>query len=58
VAIDWDGESRVCTPRSSARREWLVVDDGLSSNGTFVNGQRIAAAAAWSTEIRSGSARP
>ena len=23
--------------------EWLVVDDGLSSNGTFVNGERVVA---------------
>jgi pSer/pThr/pTyr-binding forkhead associated (FHA) protein len=43
VAIDWDGEvSRLHAEIQCAAGEWLVVDDGLSSNGTFVNGQRIA----------------
>ena len=22
-------------------RDWIVVDDGLSSNGTYVNGERV-----------------
>ena len=43
VAIEWDGEvSRLHAEIECAAGEWLVVDDGLSSNGTFVNGQRIA----------------
>ena len=43
VAIVWDGEvSRLHAEIQCAAGEWLVVDDGLSSNGTFVNGQRIA----------------
>jgi pSer/pThr/pTyr-binding forkhead associated (FHA) protein len=43
VAIDWDAQvSRLHAQLEYAAGEWLVVDDGLSSNGTFVNGQRIA----------------
>ncbi|MGD0196362.1 MAG: FHA domain-containing protein [Solirubrobacteraceae bacterium] len=44
VAIVWDAEvSRLHAQLECAAGEWVVVDDGLSSNGTFVNGQRIAA---------------
>ena len=44
VAIDWDGEvSRLHAEIECVAGEWLIADDGLSSNGTFVNGQRIAA---------------
>jgi pSer/pThr/pTyr-binding forkhead associated (FHA) protein len=43
VAIPWDAQvSRLHAQVECAAGEWLVVDDGLSSNGTFVNGQRIA----------------
>ena len=43
VAISWDGEvSRLHAEIESVAGEWIVADDGLSSNGTFVNGQRIA----------------
>jgi pSer/pThr/pTyr-binding forkhead associated (FHA) protein len=43
VAISWDGEvSRLHAEIECAAGEWIVHDDGLSSNGTFVNGQRIA----------------
>ena len=43
VAIVWDGEvSRLHAQFECAAGEWVVGDDGLSSNGTFVNGQRIA----------------
>jgi pSer/pThr/pTyr-binding forkhead associated (FHA) protein len=43
VAISWDGEvSRLHAEIESVAGEWVVADDGLSSNGTFVNGQRIA----------------
>jgi pSer/pThr/pTyr-binding forkhead associated (FHA) protein len=42
IALDWDDQ----VSRSHARfdrigEDWLVVDDGLSSNGTFVNGERL-----------------
>jgi pSer/pThr/pTyr-binding forkhead associated (FHA) protein len=43
VAFTWDAQvSRLHAQLECAAGEWLVVDDGLSSNGTFVNGQRIA----------------
>ena len=43
VAITWDAQvSRLHAQLEGAAGEWLVVDDGISSNGTFVNGQRIA----------------
>ena len=43
VAIIWDGEvSRLHAEIECAAGEWLVADDGLSRNGTFVNGQRVA----------------
>lgn len=43
VAISWDGEvSRLHAEIECVAGEWIVLDDGLSSNGTFVNGQRIA----------------
>ena len=42
VEIAWDGEvSRLHAEIESVAGEWIVLDDGLSSNGTFVNGQRI-----------------
>jgi DNA-binding CsgD family transcriptional regulator len=43
-ALVWDAQvSRLHAQLECAAGEWLVVDDGLSSNGTFVNGQRIVA---------------
>lgn len=43
LAFVWDAEvSRLHAQLECAAGEWLVVDDGLSSNGTFVNGQRVA----------------
>jgi pSer/pThr/pTyr-binding forkhead associated (FHA) protein len=43
VVISWDGEvSRIHAEIECVAGEWLIADDGLSSNGTFVNGQRIA----------------
>jgi len=42
VVIGWDGEvSRIHAEIECVGGEWLLADDGLSSNGTFVNGQRI-----------------
>ena len=44
LAFVWDAQvSRLHAQLECAAGEWLVVDDGLSSNGTFVNGQRISA---------------
>jgi predicted component of type VI protein secretion system len=43
VALPWDGEvSGVHVELNRVGEEWIVVDDGLSKNGTFVNGHRVA----------------
>jgi hypothetical protein len=43
VALAWDGEvSRVHAELERVGSQWLVVDDGLSSNGTFVAGARVS----------------
>jgi hypothetical protein len=42
VALAWDPEvSRVHAQLEHVGGEWAVVDDGLSRNGTFVNGERV-----------------
>jgi hypothetical protein len=42
VALAWDDEvSRLHATLEPAGRRWTLVDDGLSRNGTFVNGERI-----------------
>jgi CRP/FNR family transcriptional regulator len=42
VGLQWDPEaSRVHAALERYGEEWTVVDDGLSRNGTFVNGDRI-----------------
>jgi len=42
VALEWDMQvSRVHAELERLGDEWTVSDDGLSSNGTFVNGVRI-----------------
>lgn len=42
VALSWDAEvSRLHAQLEAAGNDWLVVDDGLSRNGTFLNGERI-----------------
>jgi hypothetical protein len=43
VALPWDTEvSRLHAELECLAGEWTVVDDGLSRNGTFVNGARIS----------------
>jgi hypothetical protein len=43
LAIPWDNEiSGLHAELHHLGREWAIVDDGLSTNGTFVNGQRIS----------------
>jgi pSer/pThr/pTyr-binding forkhead associated (FHA) protein len=40
--MDWDrGVSRVHAELALVGGEWTVIDDGLSQNGTFVNGTRV-----------------
>jgi pSer/pThr/pTyr-binding forkhead associated (FHA) protein len=42
VPLAWDTEvSRVHAVLERVGDEWTVVDDGLSRNGTFVNGERV-----------------
>jgi pSer/pThr/pTyr-binding forkhead associated (FHA) protein len=42
VVLDWDEEvSRLHALLERVEDDWTVVDDGLSRNGTFVNGERI-----------------
>jgi predicted component of type VI protein secretion system len=43
IALPWDTEvSRLHAELESIGGEWTVSDDGLSRNGTFVNGGRIS----------------
>ena len=42
VALTWDGEvSRVHAELTRVGEEWTLLDDGLSLNGSFVNGKRV-----------------
>lgn len=44
LPIDWDPRvSRTHTLLEPAGADWVVSDDGLSRNGTFVNGERLSA---------------
>ena len=43
VVLDWDDEvSRLHARFERIKDDWTVVDDGLSRNGTFVNGERLS----------------
>lgn len=43
VAIDWDLEvSRLHAQLERMGEAWTIIDDGLSRNGTFVNGRRLS----------------
>jgi pSer/pThr/pTyr-binding forkhead associated (FHA) protein len=42
LALPWDSEvSRVHAQLEAVGHEWAVVDDGLSRNGSYVNGERV-----------------
>ncbi|HEX2104665.1 MAG TPA: FHA domain-containing protein [Solirubrobacteraceae bacterium] len=44
VPLSWDGAvSRLHAELERVGDDWLVSDDGLSRNGTFVNGERVGA---------------
>jgi pSer/pThr/pTyr-binding forkhead associated (FHA) protein len=44
VPLTWDHEvSRVHAELERLGDDWVLVDDGLSHNGTFVNGERVVA---------------
>jgi hypothetical protein len=43
IALPWDAQvSRVHAELVAVGRDWAIDDGGLSRNGTYVNGQRIA----------------
>jgi DNA-binding CsgD family transcriptional regulator len=43
ICLAWDDEvSRVHAELERIGPDWAVADDGLSRNGTFVNGERVA----------------
>jgi pSer/pThr/pTyr-binding forkhead associated (FHA) protein len=42
VTLDWDTEvSRLHAQLEQVAGEWVVFDDGLSRNGTYLNGERV-----------------
>ena len=42
ICLDWDSEvSRTHAQLERAGKEWTVIDDGLSHNGTWVGGERV-----------------
>ena len=42
IVLDWDSEiSRVHAALERMGEDWTVVDDGLSRNGSYLNGNRI-----------------
>src|SRR4051812_25900755 len=44
ISLHWDGSvSRVHAELERVAGDWIVVDDGLSRNGTFVNSERVHA---------------
>jgi hypothetical protein len=44
VALPWDDEvSRVHAQLEAIGHEWALFDDGLSRNGSYVNGERVPA---------------
>jgi pSer/pThr/pTyr-binding forkhead associated (FHA) protein len=43
LVLNWDGQvSRLHARLERAGDDWTVVDDGLSRNGTFLNGERLS----------------
>jgi len=43
LVLDWDEQvSRLHARFERVEEHWTVVDDGLSRNGTFVNGERLS----------------
>lgn len=44
LPVPWDGEvSRAHAVLERVGDDWLVADDGMSRNGTYVNGERLTA---------------
>jgi DNA-binding CsgD family transcriptional regulator len=43
ISLPWDSESsRTHAELQPVGADWAIADDGLSQNGTFVNGERVA----------------
>jgi pSer/pThr/pTyr-binding forkhead associated (FHA) protein len=43
VPLDWDGEvSRLHAELHAVGDHWVLADDGLSRNGSYVNGERVS----------------
>jgi hypothetical protein len=43
LAFGWDDQvSRIHAQFERVEQDWTVIDDGLSRNGTFVNGERLS----------------
>jgi pSer/pThr/pTyr-binding forkhead associated (FHA) protein len=43
IHLDWDEEvSRVHAELERIGDDWVLIDDGLSRNGTYVNGERLS----------------
>ena len=43
LVLDWDEQvSRLHAQFERVEENWTIVDDGLSQNGTFVNGERLS----------------
>jgi len=43
IRLDWDAEvSRLHAEFARAGEDWTLVDDGLSRNGSYVNGERLS----------------
>jgi hypothetical protein len=44
ISIDWDTQvSSAHTELRQLAGDWVVIDDGMSRNGTFLNGERVVA---------------
>jgi pSer/pThr/pTyr-binding forkhead associated (FHA) protein len=43
LVLDWDDQvSRIHAQLERVEEDWTIVDDGLSRNGTFINGERLS----------------
>ena len=59
IALTWDFQvSRAHTQVERMGAEWAIIDDGLSRNGTFVNGERLRGRRRLSTRTSSAAATP
>ncbi len=58
VSLTWDQDvSRLHATLERVGEDWLLADDGVSRNGSFVNGSGSAGAGGCATATRCASAR-